>query len=151
MSGSIICYSHNVASIIVFLNMPRPEAASRQPSAQAQPPHRCTAAQARSAPPARRCPSDSTRSAHRSPSSSATHRLNTDTASSDCTPAHCPQAGSPLHSPSSLRPSKLPSPTLGIPKLPHRLLAYIYEYVFTVALFNKVESRAPRCDMYVDY
>jgi hypothetical protein len=59
--------------------------ASGQPSAQAQPPGRRTAAQARSVPPARCCPSDSTHSARHSPSSSATHRLNTDTAGADCT------------------------------------------------------------------
>jgi hypothetical protein len=75
-------------------------------------PRRRTAAQARSAPPARCCPSDSTRSARHSPSSSATHRQNTDTASSDYTRAHCQQADNPPHSPNSRRSSVGYTPAL---------------------------------------
>ena len=91
---------------------PHTPAASRQPSAQAQTPGRRTAAQARSAPPARCCSSDSTRSARHSPSSSATHRQNTDTASSDYTRAHCQQADNPPHSPNSRRSSVGYTPAL---------------------------------------
>jgi hypothetical protein len=85
-------------------HIPHTPTAGRQTHSQA-PQDTYTAAQARSAPPARCCPSDSTRSAHHLPSSSATHRLNADAASSHYIPARCLQANSPPHSPNSRRSS----------------------------------------------
>ena len=85
-------------------HIPHTPTASRQPSAQAQPGRR-TAAQARSAPPARCCPSDSTRSARHSPSSSATHRLNADTASYNHTQARCQYPSNPPRLSNSRRSS----------------------------------------------
>jgi hypothetical protein len=85
------------------LHTPHIPAAHTHP---AQPPHNTrTPSVARSAPPARCCPSDSTRSARPSPPSSATHRLYADTASSHYTPARCLQASSPPHLPNSRRSS----------------------------------------------
>jgi hypothetical protein len=85
-------------------HIPHTPTAGRQTHSQA-PQDTYTAAQACSALPARCCPSDSTRSARHSPSSSATHRLNTDTANCTRIPVRCLQASNPPHSSNSRRSS----------------------------------------------